>query len=69
VSVGGGDGGAVEGSAGSLVDSVGGVDGSELGLGEVVVLVGSVVESSGSGFALALLLADGCGDGVEFSGR
>jgi hypothetical protein len=53
---------------GSLVDSVGGVDGSALGLGEVVPSVGSVVESSGSGLS-AGLLADGLGDGVEFSGR
>jgi hypothetical protein len=55
---------------GSLVDSVGGVDGSALGLGDVVALVGSVVvESPGSGRSVALLLADGLGDRVKSTAR
>jgi hypothetical protein len=67
-SVDGGDGGSVGVSVGSLVDSVGGVDGFSLGLGDVVALVGSVVESSGSGVPV-VALADRLGDGVESSGR
>jgi hypothetical protein len=65
---GGGEGGTVGGSLGSLVDFVG-VDGSTLGLGDVVALVGSVVVWSGSGFSVALLLADGLGDRLESTGR
>ena len=42
---------------GSLVDSVGGVDSSALGLGEVVASVGSVVGSSGSGVSAARVLS------------
>jgi len=53
---------------GSLVDSVGGVE-SAPGSGEVVAPVGSVDGSSGSGLSVALLLADGLGDGVELSSR